>query len=153
MALAGGVGAARFLEGLVRVVPPEEITVVVNTGDDAEFYGLYVSPDIDIVIHGNGMPGVQWRNTKGDITNAFDFPFDGPARFKLKLVRQAAARLEVPDEVPAAGAQLVRNFSFTWICRRPSPRLGRARRAFVPVCHPSAFLALTFSFRLSFVEK
>jgi hypothetical protein len=49
------------------------------------------SPYIDIVIHGNGMPGVQWRNTKGDITNAFDFPFDGPAKFKLKLVRQGSA--------------------------------------------------------------
>jgi LPPG:FO 2-phospho-L-lactate transferase len=51
VALAGGVGAARFLEGLVQVVSPEEITVVVNTGDDAEFYGLYVSPDIDIVLY------------------------------------------------------------------------------------------------------
>src|SRR5438270_6219436 len=50
------------------------------------------SPYIDIVIHGNGMPGVQWRNTKGDVTNAFDFPFDGPASFRLKLVRQGAAR-------------------------------------------------------------
>jgi hypothetical protein len=49
------------------------------------------SPYIDIVIHGNGMPGVQWRNTKGDITNAFDFPFDGPAKFKLKLMRQGTA--------------------------------------------------------------
>ncbi|RMF85513.1 MAG: 2-phospho-L-lactate transferase, partial [Nitrospinota bacterium] len=49
--LAGGVGAARFLQGLVRVVPPSEITVISNTGDDAEFYGLYVSPDIDIVLY------------------------------------------------------------------------------------------------------
>ena len=49
------------------------------------------SPYIDIVIHGNGMPGIQWRNTKGDITNAVDFPFDAPAKFKLKLVRQGAA--------------------------------------------------------------
>jgi hypothetical protein len=49
------------------------------------------SPYIDLVIHGNGMPGVQWRNTKGDITNAFDLPFDGPGRFKLKLVRQGSA--------------------------------------------------------------
>jgi hypothetical protein len=48
------------------------------------------SPYVDIVIHGNGMPGVQWRNTKGDITNAFDFPFDSPAKFKLKLVRQGS---------------------------------------------------------------
>ena len=49
--LAGGVGAARFLEGLVQVVPQESITVVSNTGDDEEFFGLHVSPDIDIVIY------------------------------------------------------------------------------------------------------
>ena len=49
--LAGGVGAARFLQGLVQVVPPEQITAIVNTGDDAEFYGLHVSPDIDIVLY------------------------------------------------------------------------------------------------------
>lgn len=50
-ALAGGVGAARFLRGLVEVVPPSELTVVVNTGDDREFYGVHVSPDIDIVTY------------------------------------------------------------------------------------------------------
>jgi len=49
------------------------------------------SPYVDIVIHGNGMPGIQWRNTKGDITNAVDFPFDGPAKFKLKLVKQGSS--------------------------------------------------------------
>jgi LPPG:FO 2-phospho-L-lactate transferase len=49
--LAGGVGAARFLEGVVQVVPPHEITVVSNTGDDEDFFGLRVSPDIDIVIY------------------------------------------------------------------------------------------------------
>lgn len=49
--LAGGVGAARFLEGLVPVLPPEEIVVISNTGDDLEIYGLHVSPDIDIVIY------------------------------------------------------------------------------------------------------
>ncbi len=49
--LAGGVGAARFLEGVVQVVAPERVTVVVNTGDDAEFYGLTVSPDVDIVLY------------------------------------------------------------------------------------------------------
>ena len=49
------------------------------------------SPYLDLVIHGNGMPGVQWRTTKGDITNAFDFPFDSPAKFKLKLLRQGSA--------------------------------------------------------------
>src|SRR5881275_2897483 len=49
--LAGGVGAARFLQGLVQVVPQERLTVIVNTGDDREFYGLHVSPDIDIVTY------------------------------------------------------------------------------------------------------
>lgn len=51
VALAGGVGAARFLAGLVRVVPPEELAVVVNTGDDMGFYGVHVSPDVDIVTY------------------------------------------------------------------------------------------------------
>ena len=49
--LAGGVGAAKFLEGLVAVMPPSQITVIVNTGDDARFHGLHVSPDIDTVIY------------------------------------------------------------------------------------------------------
>lgn len=49
--LAGGVGAARFLEGLVQVVEPDQIAAIVNTGDDAEFYGLHVSPDFDIVLY------------------------------------------------------------------------------------------------------
>ena len=41
----------------------------------------------DVVIHGNGMPGLQWRSKQGEDTNAFDLPFDGPGTFKLKLVR------------------------------------------------------------------
>src|SRR6266513_909045 len=49
--IAGGVGAARFLQGLVQVIPQERITVIVNTGDDRDFYGLHVSPDIDIVMY------------------------------------------------------------------------------------------------------
>lgn len=49
--LAGGVGASRFLQGLVQVVDPAEITVISNTGDDVEMFGLHVSPDTDIVIY------------------------------------------------------------------------------------------------------
>jgi LPPG:FO 2-phospho-L-lactate transferase len=49
--LAGGVGAARFLQGIVQIVSQEQITVIANTGDDHEFYGLHVSPDIDIVLY------------------------------------------------------------------------------------------------------
>jgi LPPG:FO 2-phospho-L-lactate transferase len=51
VALAGGVGAARFLRGLVQVVAPEDVTVVVNTGDDDWFYGLLVCPDLDTVTY------------------------------------------------------------------------------------------------------
>jgi LPPG:FO 2-phospho-L-lactate transferase len=50
-ALAGGVGAARFLAGLVRAVPPDNVVVVVNTADDEEFHGLHVSPDLDSVTY------------------------------------------------------------------------------------------------------
>ncbi len=49
--MAGGIGAARFLQGLVRVMDPGKLTVVVNTGDDIEFFGLHISPDIDIVTY------------------------------------------------------------------------------------------------------
>jgi LPPG:FO 2-phospho-L-lactate transferase len=69
--VAGGVGAARFLAGLVRVVPPDSVTVVVNTADDVEVHGLHVSPDIDSVIYrlagladderGWGLEGETWR--------------------------------------------------------------------------------------------
>jgi LPPG:FO 2-phospho-L-lactate transferase len=69
-ALAGGVGAARLLRGLVRVVAPEQITAVVNTGDDTELHGLHISPDLDTVTYtlaglndderGWGLAGETW---------------------------------------------------------------------------------------------
>jgi len=49
--LAGGVGAARFLAGLVRVVNPSDVVAIVNTADDDQFHGLYVSPDLDSVTY------------------------------------------------------------------------------------------------------
>ena len=49
--LAGGVGAARFLRGLLDVVPHEQVTAVVNTGDDTVLHGLMVSPDLDTVTY------------------------------------------------------------------------------------------------------
>ncbi len=50
-ALAGGVGAARFLAGLTRLVREEDMAVIVNTGDDIDLFGLHISPDIDIVTY------------------------------------------------------------------------------------------------------
>ena len=49
--LAGGTGAAKFIRGLVRVIPPRDVTVIVNTGDDLEWWGLHVSPDIDTIVY------------------------------------------------------------------------------------------------------
>ena len=49
--LCGGVGAARFLRGLVTRVDPADVVSIVNTGDDRIFYGVHVSPDLDIVIY------------------------------------------------------------------------------------------------------
>ena len=49
--LAGGVGAAKFLRGLVRVAGQPRLSVIVNTGDDEEFFGLHVSPDLDTIVY------------------------------------------------------------------------------------------------------
>jgi Uncharacterized conserved protein len=49
--LAGGVGAARFLRGLMREVEPQHITSIVNTGDDTVLHGLHISPDLDTVTY------------------------------------------------------------------------------------------------------
>jgi len=75
--LAGGVGAARFLQGVIQLVPQEQLTVIVNTGDDRDFYGLRVSPDSDIVLytlsgmvdeaHGWGVRGDTY-NTMSQLT-------------------------------------------------------------------------------------
>jgi len=51
VAIAGGVGAARLLRGLVRLVPPQDLMIIGNTGDDLELYGLHISPDLDIVMY------------------------------------------------------------------------------------------------------
>ena len=49
--LAGGVGAAKFIEGLANVVDPSLLKIVINTGDDIELYGLKICPDIDIITY------------------------------------------------------------------------------------------------------
>src|ERR1700734_811404 len=69
--LAGGVGAARFLDGLIRVVPPQRVYIIGNTADDAEIHGLHISPDLDTVTytlaglaspqHGWGLRGDSFR--------------------------------------------------------------------------------------------
>jgi len=49
--LTGGTGGAKFVDGLRQIVRPEELTIIVNTGDDLLWWGLYVSPDVDSIIY------------------------------------------------------------------------------------------------------
>jgi LPPG:FO 2-phospho-L-lactate transferase len=71
IALCGGVGGAKLAFGLTEILPPEALTIVVNTGDDFEHLGLHVSPDIDTVAYtlanladrerGWGLAGESWN--------------------------------------------------------------------------------------------
>ncbi len=72
--LAGGVGAARFLQGLLAAHQPSDVTIISNVGDDAEFFGLHVSPDIDIVLyHLAGMADEERGfGLKGDTFHVLD---------------------------------------------------------------------------------
>src|SRR3989304_6685438 len=61
--LAGGVGGAKLADGLAHILPPENLTVIVNTGDDFEHLGLYISPDLDTVCYtlgGLANPKTGW---------------------------------------------------------------------------------------------
>jgi LPPG:FO 2-phospho-L-lactate transferase len=49
--LTGGTGGAKFVDGLRQIVRPEDLTIIVNTGDDLLWWGLYVSPDVDSIIY------------------------------------------------------------------------------------------------------
>ena len=72
--LAGGVGAARFLQGVLAVHRPSDVTIISNVGDDAEFFGLHVSPDIDIVLYHLAGLADEERGfgLKGDTFNVID---------------------------------------------------------------------------------
>jgi LPPG:FO 2-phospho-L-lactate transferase len=69
--LCGGVGAARLLRGLVGAVDPDDLTAIVNVGDDMELHGLHISPDLDTVVYtvsgqvsrerGWGLEGETWQ--------------------------------------------------------------------------------------------
>jgi LPPG:FO 2-phospho-L-lactate transferase len=75
IALAGGVGGAKLAHGLAQILPPEDLTVIVNTGDDFEHLGLYISPDLDTVCYtlaGLANPETGWgriNETFNAITN------------------------------------------------------------------------------------
>ena len=87
VALAGGVGGAKLAHGLAQILAPEDLTVIVNTGDDFEHYGLYICPDLDTVCYtlaGLANPETGWGRvdeTWNVIENAAKL--GGPDWFRL----------------------------------------------------------------------
>ncbi|MET0679702.1 MAG: 2-phospho-L-lactate transferase [Burkholderiales bacterium] len=87
VALAGGVGGAKLAAGLACVLPPEELVIAVNTGDDFEHLGVHVSPDLDTVMYtlaGIADPKTGWG--RADETWAFMVALErlgGPTWFRL----------------------------------------------------------------------
>jgi LPPG:FO 2-phospho-L-lactate transferase len=118
-ALAGGVGASKLLDGLSRVAPPEEISIVVNTGDDIEMFGLYIAPDLDIVTY--TLAGVVNRENgwglAGDTFNCLEqlLSYTGTERwfnlgdrdlaahiFRAQLMRQGRSLSEIAERLRKA---------------------------------------------------
>lgn len=87
VALAGGVGGAKLTHGLAQILPPEDLTVIVNTGDDFEHYGLYICPDLDTVCYtlaGLANPETGWGRA-GETWNVIENAkrLGGPGWFNL----------------------------------------------------------------------
>lgn len=109
VALAGGIGAARFLRGLVRAVDPADLTVVANTGDDLRLHGLHVSPDLDTITYtlGGGVHREQGWGRAGEsftVAGELEERYGRPGWFKLGD-RDLATHL-VRQEILASGGTL-----------------------------------------------
>ena len=83
--LTGDVAVTATLQFLGQGAPHRKAGIMLRKALDAD------SPYVDVMIHGTGMPAIQWRTAKGDITNGVDFPFDSPGKFTVKMVRRAAS--------------------------------------------------------------
>ena len=119
VALAGGVGGAKLAHGLAQVLPPEELTVIVNTGDDFEHYGLYICPDLDTVCYtlaGLANPETGWGRINESwkvIENATRL--GGPDWFRLGdhdlgTHLERTRRLKAGDSL----SQITRDFCQAW---------------------------------------
>ncbi len=115
LALAGGVGGAKLALGLSKILPPDRLVIVVNTGDDQEFHGLHVSPDLDTMtytlsglynpetgwgIAGDGFDTLEMLNRLGADTwfNLGDRDFGMHIR-RTELLRQGASLSEVTAQL------------------------------------------------------
>ena len=117
--LAGGVGGARFVRGLLAAVPAEHVTIVGNVGDDLEHWGLSISPDLDTLLYtltGRIHPEQGW-GVAGDTREAMavvaelggsDWFMLGDRDIGLHLVR--SERLRAGEPLSAITADLVRRY-------------------------------------------
>jgi LPPG:FO 2-phospho-L-lactate transferase len=117
--LSGGVGGARFVQGLVEVVEPSDVTVVGNVGDDVEVLGLHVSPDLDSIVYalagvndderGWGRANESWRalETVSALGGESWFRL-GDLDLGLHLVRSEALRSG--ERLSAVTARIARGF-------------------------------------------
>lgn len=85
--MAGGVGGAKMVDGLAQALPPDDLTVIVNTGDDFEFLGLMICPDLDTVCYtlaGIANPSTGWGRAD-ETWNALEniVALGGPGWFRL----------------------------------------------------------------------
>lgn len=120
VALAGGVGGAKLAYGLYQVVPPEKLTVIVNTGDDFEHLGLHISPDLDTMMYtlaGLANPSTGW-GVKDESWNmmAALARYGQPTWFQLGDRDLATHLLRTK--------WLRENYPYNWITRELSQRLG-----------------------------
>jgi len=102
VALAGGVGGAKLVDGLAQILAPENLTVIVNIGDDFNILGLKVCPDLDTVCYtlaGVANPDTGWgrRNETWNVLESLA-AFGGPTWFKLGD-RDLALHLERTDRL------------------------------------------------------
>lgn len=119
VALAGGVGGAKLAHGLAQILPPEDLTVIVNTGDDFEHLGLYICPDLDTVCYtlaGLANPDTGWGRvdeTWGTISNIERL--GGPSWFRLGD-QDIATHLERTRRLKEGQplSQITRDFCAAW---------------------------------------
>ncbi len=97
--LAGGVGGARFLRGLLAAAPGAEVTVIGNTGDDITLFGLHVSPDLDTVMYTLG-GGISEEQGWGRDQETFTVLPNSPPTAS-SLTGSASATATSPPTLPA----------------------------------------------------
>jgi LPPG:FO 2-phospho-L-lactate transferase len=141
LALAGGVGGAKLADGLAQALLPEELTIVVNTGDDFKHLGLYICPDLDTVCYtlaGIANPATGWGRAN-ETWKALESvgALGGPTWFRigdrdLGLHLERTRRLE-------AGEQLSQILPFQeyFVHRQCHPRVSGFRFADVKQAHPA----------------